>query len=94
MALSRVQLSQGGKRPDLLNTSSRHQTVVKPFRSDMLRILSMFVCLHDNWCGVLFSEVFCVCTTHALTTETEEVMGLLLGDVHVSTEVPAPKCTL
>ena len=24
------------------------------------------------------------CTTHALTTESEEIMGLLLGDVRVS----------
>ena len=33
------------------------------------------------------AEVFCVATVHALTTEAEEVMGLLLGDVHV--EFPA-----
>lgn len=26
-------------------------------------------------------DVFFVCTTHALTTEKEEIMGLLLGDI-------------
>ena len=31
-----------------------------------------------------FAEVFWVCTNHALTTEAEEIMGLLLGDVSVS----------
>ncbi|EIE18526.1 hypothetical protein COCSUDRAFT_6434, partial [Coccomyxa subellipsoidea C-169] len=30
-------------------------------------------------------DVFSVCATHALTTESEEVMGLLLGDVHYGT---------
>lgn len=30
------------------------------------------------------AEVFLTCTTHALTTEAEEVMGLLLGDIRVS----------
>ena len=29
----------------------------------------------------LTSDAFLVCTAHALTTEKEEVMGLLLGDV-------------
>ena len=29
----------------------------------------------------LTSDAFLVCTSHALTTEKEEVMGLLLGDV-------------
>jgi hypothetical protein len=28
-------------------------------------------------------EVWLTCLSHALTTETEEVMGLLLGDVEV-----------
>jgi len=31
----------------------------------------------------LHAEVFWTCTTHALSTEREEVMGLLLGDVLV-----------
>jgi hypothetical protein len=31
-------------------------------------------------------EVWLTCLSHALTTETEEIMGLLLGD----TEVTAP----
>ena len=29
------------------------------------------------------AEVFWTCTTHALSTEREEVMGLLLGDILV-----------
>ena len=28
-------------------------------------------------------EVWLACLTHALTTETEEIMGLLLGDIRV-----------
>jgi hypothetical protein len=39
-------------------------------------------------------EVWLTCLSHALTTETEEVMGLLLGDVEVtpklSSQTPAP----
>lgn len=31
-----------------------------------------------------FAEAFLACTTHALSTEGEEVMGLLLGDLRVS----------
>jgi BRCA1/BRCA2-containing complex subunit 3 len=31
----------------------------------------------------LSTDVFLVCMAHALTTEKEEVMGLLLGDVEV-----------
>ena len=30
------------------------------------------------------AEVFWTCTSHALSTEAEEVMGLLLGDVLVN----------
>lgn len=30
-----------------------------------------------------YAEVFWTCTTHTLSTEREEVMGLLLGDVLV-----------
>ena len=30
------------------------------------------------------AEVFRTCVAHALTTEAEEIMGLLLGDVWVS----------
>ena len=33
-------------------------------------------------------EVWLTCLSHALTTETEEVMGLLFGDVEVT---PTPK---
>ncbi|BDA48211.1 probable Lys-63-specific deubiquitinase BRCC36 at N-terminal half [Coccomyxa sp. Obi] len=33
----------------------------------------------------LTPDVFIACATHALTTESEEVMGLLLGDVHYGT---------
>lgn len=32
---------------------------------------------------VIAADVFLVMTTHALTTEREEIMGLLLGDVLV-----------
>lgn len=32
----------------------------------------------------LTTDAFLVCTSHALTTEKEEVMGLLLGDVQRS----------
>jgi hypothetical protein len=31
------------------------------------------------------SDVYAVCTMHALTTEREEIMGLLLGDISVNT---------
>ncbi|CAI7908088.1 unnamed protein product, partial [Closterium sp. NIES-54] len=31
---------------------------------------------------VVSSEVWLTCTTHALSTEAEEIMGLLLGDIH------------
>lgn len=34
--------------------------------------------------GVCCADVFAVCATHALSTESEEVMGLLLGDITVS----------
>lgn len=30
---------------------------------------------------VMTSDVFYVCLTHAMSTEQEEVMGLLIGDV-------------
>ena len=34
--------------------------------------------------GVKISEeVWLTCVTHALSTETEEIMGLLLGDIEV-----------
>ena len=36
----------------------------------------------------LHAEVFWVCTNHALTTEAEEIMGLLLGDVIVRLQAP------
>ncbi|KAI3869421.1 hypothetical protein MKW92_004893 [Papaver armeniacum] len=29
-------------------------------------------------------DVWLTCLTHALSTETEEIMGLLLGDIHYS----------
>lgn len=29
-------------------------------------------------------EVWLTCATHALSTETEEIMGLLLGDIQVT----------
>lgn len=32
----------------------------------------------------LTSEAFLVCLTHSFTTEQEEVMGLLLGDIIVN----------
>jgi len=35
-------------------------------------------------------EVWLTCLSHALTTETEEVMGLLLGDVEVRRAPPNP----
>ena len=38
------------------------------------------------------TEVFWVCTNHALTTEAEEIMGLLLGDVIVRLEVFVRLC--
>ena len=36
----------------------------------------------------MHAEVFGVCATHALSTESEEVMGLLLGDIVVSSAQP------
>jgi hypothetical protein len=61
--------------------------------------------IHDNKCHAAIwrflrpalcvsAEVFCVATVHALTTEAEEVMGLLLGDVHVSSSQPCPADSL
>jgi hypothetical protein len=35
-------------------------------------------------------EVWLTCLSHALTTETEEVMGLLLGDIEVRRTPPDP----
>ncbi|GJM89620.1 hypothetical protein PR202_gb01982 [Eleusine coracana subsp. coracana] len=35
-------------------------------------------------------EVWLTCLSHALTTETEEIMGLLLGDIEV-TPLPLPR---
>ncbi len=36
-------------------------------------------------CVELCSDVYQVCLTHALSTEKEEVMGLLMGEVTTST---------
>jgi predicted butyrate kinase (DUF1464 family) len=42
------------------------------------------------------AEVYLMCLTHAFSTETEEIMGLLLGDVmvryqpHATTTFPCP----
>lgn len=33
---------------------------------------------------VITNDVYLVCLSHALTTEKEEVMGLLLGDTEVT----------
>lgn len=35
-------------------------------------------------CVKMSEDVWLTCTTHALSTETEEIMGLLLGDIEVS----------
>jgi hypothetical protein len=35
-------------------------------------------------------EVWLTCLSHALTTETEEIMGLLLGDTEVAPLSPGP----
>lgn len=32
---------------------------------------------------IINEDVYFICLTHALTTEKEEIMGLLLGDIHV-----------
>ena len=32
---------------------------------------------------ILAADVFSVCLTHALSTEREEVMGLLIGEVRI-----------
>ncbi|RVW81665.1 hypothetical protein CK203_044488 [Vitis vinifera] len=34
-------------------------------------------------CVKMSEDVWLTCTTHALSTETEEIMGLLLGDIEV-----------
>ena len=40
-------------------------------------------------CAVEISvDCHCACLAHALTTEKEEVMGLLVGDTIVSVAVP------
>ena len=43
------------------------------------------------WCSTASAtaaEVFWTCSNHALSTEAEEIMGLLLGDVIVSPCTP------
>jgi len=39
----------------------------------------------------LSSDVYLVCLSHALTTEREEVMGLLLGEVSASHDTASHK---
>lgn len=39
------------------------------------------------------SDVWHMCTVHAFSTEVEEVMGLLLGDVQVRTELVTSRST-
>jgi BRCA1/BRCA2-containing complex subunit 3 len=34
--------------------------------------------------AIINEDVYFICLTHALTTEKEEIMGLLLGDIHYS----------
>jgi len=34
-------------------------------------------------CVNMSEDVWLTCLTHALSTETEEIMGLLLGDIEV-----------
>jgi|APAra0007618328_1042625.scaffolds.fasta_scaffold27154_1 hypothetical protein len=36
-------------------------------------------------CVNMSEDVWLTCLTHALSTETEEIMGLLLGDIEVHT---------
>lgn len=36
------------------------------------------------WAVKMSEEVWLTCLTHALSKETEEIMGLLLGDVEVT----------
>ena len=39
-------------------------------------------------CVKMSEEVWLTCLTHALSTETEEIMGLLLGDIEVRSFLP------
>lgn len=39
-------------------------------------------------CVKMSEDVWLTCLTHALSTETEEIMGLLLGDIEVHTLLP------
>ena len=40
--------------------------------------------------GARLAEVFWTCASHALSTEAEEIMGLLLGDITVRTYAVCP----
>lgn len=76
MALSRVDLTSGAQLPRNRVGSRFHRVQISIRNLDIanLRVPMCSCC----------AEVFRVCVTHALTTEVEEVMGLLLGDVMVS----------
>jgi hypothetical protein len=39
-------------------------------------------------CVKMSEDVWLTCLTHALSTETEEIMGLLLGDIEVHSMFP------
>lgn len=47
---------------------------------------------HSDMFNLCCTEVFLACTTHALTHESEEVMGLLLGDIQVRANLPIQTC--
>ena len=55
-------------------------TAGTPFRA--MLALSARACFSPH--SAPTAEVFWTCTSHALSTEAEEVMGLLLGDVLVN----------
>ena len=49
--------------------------------ADITRVCVWLVILAMVHCVELCSDVYQVCLTHALSTEKEEVMGLLMGEV-------------
>ncbi len=74
MALARVEITQGKGEGADMGLSGRGSAGPRVCRSATAKS-----CCDVSSAGVLLSAM-----THAFTTEGEEVMGLLLGDVTVS----------
>lgn len=76
MSLSRVEITEGGSLGP--QHGRRQRSAWHELREVLMRTSTT---LH-----VMPAEVLLTCTTHAMTTEAEEIMGLLLGDILVGGE--------